>query len=73
VTICSGPTSLGTVTADNAGNFAATVTIPSDTAVGQHSIVVTGPDPSGATHASVANVTVPAPAVPVAAAPRFTG
>ncbi|MFN2607153.1 MAG: cell wall protein, partial [Acidimicrobiales bacterium] len=40
---CSDPVTLATVTADAAGNYATTVRVPSDTAAGSHTVVVSAP------------------------------
>ena len=43
-----GGPQIGSTTADDQGNFTATATIPSDSAVGQHSVLATCTDPNGA-------------------------
>jgi hypothetical protein len=44
VTFFSSPISMGTITADAAGNYSARVTIPQSAPAGNHTIVVSGPD-----------------------------
>jgi hypothetical protein len=74
----SAPVLLATFKSDASGNYSATVTIPADTALGSHQIVVSGPGANGGTNNSVGSLTVVAPnAAPVATAvvaqPNFTG
>jgi hypothetical protein len=54
-TLCSTPVGLGSVTADQAGDFLATVTIPAGTAAGTHTVVVQG---QGSSRIATATITV---------------
>jgi LPXTG-motif cell wall-anchored protein len=47
LTLHSTPVALGSTQADGDGNVKTTVVIPSDTAPGNHTIVLTGVDPNG--------------------------
>ncbi len=47
ILLTGNATPLGTATVDANGAFSASVTIPSDTAAGAHTITITGTDPSG--------------------------
>jgi 5'-nucleotidase len=58
ITLHSTPVVLGTVTADASGNVHATETIPSGTAVGAHTIELTGTDPTGAPRDVTSQITV---------------
>jgi hypothetical protein len=58
ITLHSTPVVLGTVTADASGAVSATETIPSGTAVGSHTIELTGTDPSGAPRDVTAQINV---------------
>ncbi|HZM38263.1 MAG TPA: LPXTG cell wall anchor domain-containing protein [Acidimicrobiales bacterium] len=49
VTLNSDPVTLGTATADAAGLIALQVTIPTGTPLGAHTLVATGPAPTGQT------------------------
>jgi hypothetical protein len=46
VTLCSDPVTLATITADSSGNYNQTVRIPSDTAAGVHTVMVSAPSGS---------------------------
>jgi hypothetical protein len=72
----SAPIHLGTTTSRADGTYSTTVTIPSGTAAGTHSIVVSGRDAQGATRAVATTITVTAAVVaatPVSARPTYTG
>jgi hypothetical protein len=48
VTLDSTPVVLGTLTADSSGHIEGTFTVPSNAALGTHSVVLSGTDPTGA-------------------------
>src|SRR5699024_12858307 len=53
ITLHSDPVSLGKVQANDAGEFKTSVTIPADTAPGEHEVVVTGADSGTAASATL--------------------
>lgn len=59
--VLDNTTTLGTGTANQAGRAEATVTIPSNTAPGSHTITGSCPDPDGGTLTQVLGITVTAP------------
>ena len=71
ITLDSVPVVLGTLTADANGHIQGTFTIPAGTALGAHTIVSSGTDPSGAPRTLSQALTV----VPAAGGPSlaFTG
>jgi sugar lactone lactonase YvrE len=50
IIVYSSPTALANVTTDAQGNFTDPVTVPSDLAAGDHNLVASGVDPTGAQH-----------------------
>jgi hypothetical protein len=66
VVIYSTPQVLASVLTDGLGNFTADVTVPADLAVGQHTLVAAGVDPSGAAYSITMAVTVGADGQPAA-------
>jgi hypothetical protein len=76
LTFTSDPVSLGTVTANGAGQFSTTVTIPSNATAGTHTITASGPGASGGTLTISASLTVTRAGAAAAGAPgrlAFTG
>ena len=57
-TLLSDPVSLGAVQSDATGAVRALFTIPVDTILGRHQIVVSGPNPGGGVHRAVADIMV---------------
>jgi len=56
--ICSTPVSLGNLTADASGNVNGTVTIPSGTVLGAHTLAATGARSNGLNQVAYASITV---------------
>ncbi len=76
LTFTSDPVNLGTVTANGAGQFSTTVTIPSNATAGTHTITSSGPGASGGTLVLSASLTVTGARAAAAGAPgqlAFTG
>jgi hypothetical protein len=73
ITFHSKPYTVGRVTADASGSFAATVTVPTDASPGSHHLVATGMSPSGRLTSLVTPIRVVAlPAVGGHGTPRET-
>lgn len=72
LTIHSTPVTLGTTTSDANGNFSTSVSIPSDTAPGNHTIVATDPDGDTASTAILVAGSV-GPTVAASSGLAFTG
>lgn len=64
ITFQSAPVALGSTTSDNLGRYRVRVRIPVDATAGAHQILVSGPNNSGGTNTSVANVTILARSLP---------
>ena len=62
VTLRSDPVVLGTFRSDAQGRVRATVTLPNDVVVGNHSLTVAGLDPTGRAYSVTSPVVVAAPA-----------
>jgi len=73
VSIHSTPTVLGSGTADSSGNFVDTVTIPSSTTPGRHTITLSGTNPDGTARALTTTITVSAAAAAQGSGLPFTG
>ncbi len=73
-TLHSNPVVIGTTTANASGDFSATLTIPSNTAPGTHTIVATDPDgDTASTTITVTGATVPVSTVTPSKGLAFTG
>ena len=65
ILLTGNATPLGTATVDANGAFSATVTIPSDTTAGSHTITVSGTDPTGAARTVVSGTITVTAVLPV--------